>query len=123
MFSLLRMFGFLLFHFKYERFDQKYFSHIRFLHFKGSPHSSQPNFHYGWGILLRSINMRDFFNFRKSYKKKRLILASFSGNYFLVFARKAKFIIKNNDSISESVCNFHCFLYICRIFFRHMKFI
>lgn len=45
--------------------------------------------------------MRDFFNFRKSYKKKRLILASFSGNYFLVFARKAKFIIKNNDSISE----------------------
>ena len=29
MFSLLRMFGFLLFHFKYERFHQKYFSHIR----------------------------------------------------------------------------------------------
>lgn len=29
MFSLLRMFGFLLFHFKYERFKNKYFSYIK----------------------------------------------------------------------------------------------
>lgn len=71
--------------------------------------------------------MRDFFNFRKSYKKKRLILASFSGNYFLVFARKAKFIIKNNDSISELLppkeVGASCFIHrgYCHIFKELIK--